>query len=397
MVALLLSPIYLLINFYILRWILRWMGACTKHFKKKWFRVLFIIFYIFVSTSLVTPLLIKEPVIHRFLKQTSNLFLGTFLYILLTIIIVDFIRIILKRMKSINQERLHSRSTFVLAGSLCTIIVISLSTYGILHARNIYTTKYDITIDKSGGSNNSLKIALVADLHLGYSIGNWHMQQMVDKINKMNPDVVCIAGDIFDNEFNAVKNPKEVSQTLRGIKSKYGVYASWGNHDVSEIILAGFTFDSDTAKADDKRMADFLKDSNIQLLTDESILINNDFYLIGRQDYSLAKKFDDVRKEPQELTKDMDKSKPIIAIDHQPKELQVLADAGVDLDLSGHTHDGQMFPGNLFINLMWENACGYLKKDNMHNIVTSGVGVWGPNMRVGTKNEVVEVNVAFHN
>ena len=91
----------------------------------------------------------------------------------------------------------------------------------------------------------------------------------------------------------------------------------------------------------------------------------------------------------------MDSSKPIIVIDHEPKELQELSDAGVDLDLSGHTHDGQMFPGNLTIKLMWENACGYLKKGNMHSIVTSGVGVFGPKMRVGTKNEVCNITVTF--
>ena len=91
----------------------------------------------------------------------------------------------------------------------------------------------------------------------------------------------------------------------------------------------------------------------------------------------------------------MDLSKPVFVIDHQPKELQELADAGVDLDLCGHTHDGQTFPGNLTIRMMWENACGYLKKGDMHNIVTSGVGVFGPNMRVGTAAEICSVTVKF--
>lgn len=91
----------------------------------------------------------------------------------------------------------------------------------------------------------------------------------------------------------------------------------------------------------------------------------------------------------------MDLSKPVFVIDHQPKELQELADAGVDLDLCGHTHDGQVWPGNLTIRLMWENACGYLKKGDMHNIVTSGVGIFGPNMRVGTIAEICSVTVKF--
>ena len=88
-------------------------------------------------------------------------------------------------------------------------------------------------------------------------------------------------------------------------------------------------------------------------------------------------------------------SKQIFVIDHEPGELQELADAGADLDLCGHTHDGQMFPGNILTAMMWENACGYLKKDDMHNIVTSGVGIYGPNMRVGTIAEICSITVHF--
>ena len=91
----------------------------------------------------------------------------------------------------------------------------------------------------------------------------------------------------------------------------------------------------------------------------------------------------------------MDLSLPVLVIDHEPRELQELADAGVDADLCGHTHDGQLFPGNLTIKLMWENACGYLKKGDMHSIVTSGVGLFGPNMRVGTKSEICDIMMHF--
>ncbi len=91
----------------------------------------------------------------------------------------------------------------------------------------------------------------------------------------------------------------------------------------------------------------------------------------------------------------MDLSLPVLVIDHEPGELQELADAGVDADLCGHTHDGQLFPGNLTIKLMWENACGYLKKGDMHSIVTSGVGLFGPNMRVGTKSEICDIMMHF--
>ena len=96
-----------------------------------------------------------------------------------------------------------------------------------------------------------------------------------------------------------------------------------------------------------------------------------------------------------QLTKDLDKTKPIFVLSHEPDELQKTADAGADIDFSGHTHDGQLFPGNLTIGLFWENPCGMIKKDNMYSIVTSGVGVYGTFMRVGTDAEICSVDIDF--
>ena len=139
----------------------------------------------------------------------------------------------------------------------------------------------------------------------------------------------------------------------------------------------------------------FLSDAGIQLLRDEGVLIAGSFYLYGRADAQRPGVGISERKSPQEITQDMDKTRPIIVIDHQPRELAALAAAGVDIDLCGHTHDGQMFPGNLIVRPFWENFYGYLQKGSMHNIVTSGVGLFGPNMRVGTKAEICSITVHF--
>ena len=139
----------------------------------------------------------------------------------------------------------------------------------------------------------------------------------------------------------------------------------------------------------------FLEKAGIRLLREEGVLIEDAFYLYGRPDYGRPGRGIRVRKTPAQLTEGMDLSRPVIVIDHQPRELQELADAGVDLDLCGHTHDGQTFPGNLTARLFWENTCGYLEKDGMHNIVTSGVGVFGPDMRLGTRSEICVITVRF--
>ena len=102
------------------------------------------------------------------------------------------------------------------------------------------------------------------------------------------------------------------------------------------------------------------------------------------------------RLSPSGLLKDADMTKPVIVIAHQPGELSELSEAGADIDLSGHTHDGQIFPGNLTINIAWENPYGVMKVGNMTSFVTSGVGVWGPPMRIGTDNEVMIIDVSFN-
>lgn len=380
------------------RWMFKWMGTCHRHFKGKYFRIVFVVIYAFLATTLLTGFLIKNPVwLHRLLKQISNYWLGAFAYLLISIAIADLVRFIIKRTRLLQKEVYRARKTFIIAGTVVSLVAGSFTVYGILHQKRLYTTTYDVAVNKQVEGMNSLKVVLVGDIHLGYSVGEWKVRQMVNRINKLDADVVCIAGDFFDNDYDAVKNPGKLIRVMNNIESTYGTYACWGNHDLNEPILAGFTFGSngDEAELKDPRMEKFIEDCGITLLTDESVLVDDKFYIVGRDDPQLSEKTGYTRLTPDELTADLDKTKPIIVVDHQPKELQELAAAGADLDINGHTHDGQMFPGNLTIKLMWENACGYLKKDDMHNIVTSGIGVWGPNMRVGTRSEVALINVSF--
>ena len=241
MVALFLAPLYILINAYVVRWMIRWMGACHRLFQTMAFRASFIGVYIILATALLTGFLIKKPAnLHRILKHTGNYFLGTFIYILLVIAVVDFGRLILKYI--FHAPFIGHRSTFVITGLICTILIISLSVYGILHVTHVKTTPYEINVEKTVDGMDSLKIVLLADTHFGYSMGTAQAKRIVKKINAENPDVVCIAGDIFDNEYDAISKPDKLKEILKGIKSKYGVYACWGNHDLNEPILAGFTF-----------------------------------------------------------------------------------------------------------------------------------------------------------
>ena len=399
MLAIFLAPIYILLNIYVLRWGYLWIGNCHHLFQSRIFRIILTVIYTLIALTPLTGFLIRKPAfLHRILKITSNYFLGIFMYILMVLFSIDIVRLILKY--AVHASWIQSRIVFAAVGACCICIVIIISFSGIYHAKHIKVTPYKITVDKSAPDMDSLKIVLLADTHFGYNSGAVHAQEIVDKINEQDPDLVCIAGDIFDNEYDAVREPEKISEILRTIRSKYGVYACWGNHDLNEPILAGFTFKhkkEDSKQLKDPRMKRFLQNSNIQLLEDEAVLIDNSFYVVGRKDASLIEKIEEKRKTPAQLTQKLDKDKTIIVIDHQPKELQDIADAGVDLDLCGHTHDGQTFPGNFTVKFLWENPCGYLQKGSMHNIVTSGSGVWGPAMRVGTDSEICTINLTFSN
>ena len=346
-----------------LRRILRWMKACHGVFHKKKVQIGLVIGYAFVALSLLTSFLLPVSPLQRVLKCISNVWLGVLVYL-------DHdgghcglsLCLALKRTNFARKEHLFNQKHFNPTGWLC--LCHRGQPERLRRGRGQEFADHGLPGHRPQGRGGaeSLRVVLVADLHLGYSIGQWHMNNMVEKINALSPDLVVIAGDIFDNEYDALDDPAKLAATLRTIQSTYGVYACYGNHDIQEKILAGFTFHQDEAKASDPRMDVFLADANIHLLQDEGVLIDDSFYLYGRADYERPGRGIQQRQSPAELTQDMDQSKPILVLDHEPRELQELADAGVDLDLCGHTHDGQMFPGNLTIHLFWKTPAATCKR-----------------------------------
>lgn len=390
MLAVYLSPIYIIANSYLLIRLHRWLGTCNPLFRKTGICVVISLAYVFLAASLLIAFFLPIGPARRIMKLISNYWLGILLYLILAVLMADAICFLLFL---ITKRRLKCRTAA--AGGICAVVVLGLSAWGAYNARIIQVTPYEITVNKDGGRLENLNVVLAADLHLGYNIATAHMMQMVDKINEQNADIVVFAGDIFDNEYEALDDPEELIAVLQKIQSKYGVYACYGNHDVEEKILAGFTFGGSKKKESSLQMDEFLEKAGIHLLQDEAVLVDDSFYLYGRPDAQRPGRGIVRRKTAAELMRGLDTKKPVIVIDHEPKELQELADAGVDVDLCGHTHDGQMFPGNLITALMWENSYGYLKKDSMHNIVTSGVGLFGANMRVGTIAEICPIRVHF--
>lgn len=394
MIFLFLLPFYLGVSSYMMFRFFYWMKHCNHRFNWLRFKVPFAVVYLFMALSPVIAFLLPKSAVAIVIRRISTYWIGIMLYSLLYVVLFDLLRLIAKHTK-LKNTLLFSRGSVISIGSVVVACAVATCLYGIFNARNIKVNEYSVTVNKSCGSDKHLKAVLVADLHMGYAIGVDHITNMVEKINQQDADIVIIAGDIFDNSYDGMDDPEGIKAQLKSIKSKYGVYAVYGNHDIDEKILMGFTFDWGGKQLNSEKMTNFIKECDIKLINDESVLINDEFYLAGRRDTDKPGTEDGTRAEISELTKDLDKTKPIFVLSHEPDELQKTADAGADIDFSGHTHDGQLFPGNLTIGLFWENPCGMIKKDNMYSIVTSGVGVYGTFMRVGTDAEICSIDIDF--
>ena len=239
-----------------------------------------------------------------------------------------------------------------------------------------------------------MKLVLIGDLHLSVNSQLATTRRMVELINAQEPDAVVIAGDIFTSSYEGLAHPEQYAEALRGIRSKYGVYAVYGNHDVEETLFGGFAISPVSQAFRTAQMEDFFRDCGFTVLYDQVVDIGG-VQLAGRVDGEKAGDGTKNRMTPAQLLSDIDQSLPVVVLEHEPKEFKALKEAGADVALCGHTHAGQMFPGNLVVPFFNENAWGHVRVHDLETVVTAGVGYYGPPMRVGTDSEVSVVNLKF--
>jgi len=256
------------------------------------------------------------------------------------------------------------------------VLILVVVIIGMFTVKNLKVTNYSIKTDKF---TNTLNIVLFSDTHLGHQIGYDTVAKIVKKVNAAKPDIVFIPGDIFNTDIKNIKDLEKVTDELSKIKAKYGVFATLGNHD-------GYKGNDDIRK--------FLAKSDIILLQDEVYTVDN-IVIVGRLDARpIERELKDYnRKSIEDLVADSDEKKYTILLDHQPSDVDNAILNNIDLTLSGHTHNGQIFPGSLITNSIFKVGYGHKKFDNTDVVVTSGAGFWGPPIRVGTKSEIVNIKI----
>lgn len=251
---------------------------------------------------------------------------------------------------------------------LSLIFTVVLLGYGYYNYRHPKTNIINIALDKPLADDaKPVKIVAVSDLHLGNGTGKTALKRYVKMINEQNPDLILIAGDLIDNSVVPLYT-ENMMEELSELKAPLGIYMVPGNHEYISGIKAS---------------ARFIQDTPMQFLRDSVVTLPNGMQLIGRDDRSNT-----ARRSLQELMAGIDKSNPIILLDHQPYKLTESEAAGVDLQFSGHTHRGQVWPMNWVTDHIYEQSHGYRQWGNSHIYVSSGLSLWGPPFRIGTESDM---------
>lgn len=308
-----------------------------------------------------------------FFVKAGSWWLGAMLYLTLFFLVADILRGLNSLFNAGDFMKFSWNSD---KGRVAVVVVYAFT--GIVLAFGYYNAKIPVVrnlkiqVDKhlSGGPQ---RIVLVSDLHLGMMISNGRLETLVNAVNSLEPDIVLMAGDVFDEDPGPVIR-NNMGDLLKNLKAGQGVFAVSGNHEYY-------------GNATEARK--YLEDHRITVLSDSTITLPAGIVLVGRQDITGQQMSGKARKSIPELISAIDKNKPIVVMDHQPYKLKEVSAEGIDLQVSGHTHNGQMWPFNYITDAIFEIGYGFGKIGNTHFYVSSGYGTWGPPIRTNSRSEIV--------
>lgn len=344
--------------------------------RRKSHKIIFTVIYLIIV--LFIP--VAEIMAHRsegesisFLLILGYYLLPFLLYLFLIVLLLDILFLLNRLLKVIPAEIIKSQRFRKVRLSLLLIIPVLILIAGAINHSAIKVNEYRIQIPRKNSTIHDLKIALASDFHLREITAKYFMEQFAAKVNSLNADILLLPGDILEgNRQNG--QLEEFEMRFRSIQTKYGTYATLGNHEFYRRNVK----------------LDFFHKSSITLLQDSAIVIDNAFTIIGRNDNHLRS-----RKTIGELMGTVKHDLPVIVLDHRPTELSQVSATDADILLCGHTHHGQLFPFNYITEKVYELSWGYKKIGNTNVFVTSGVQLWGPPVRTAGYSEILVISVDF--
>jgi len=318
--------------------------------------------------------------ISEVLVWVGSFWLGALLYFFLIVLFFDLLRLsntVFHFFPTGISLQMPLVRPWLFGGTI--VVVFLLLAAGYINAINPHVRTVHIHIPKNAGELTNLNAVLMSDLHLGTIVGNGRLEKIVKKANGLNPDIILLAGDILDEDLAPVIR-QNLGKSLSKLYANMGVFGVMGNHE----YIGG----SEPAYR-------YLSDHGITILRDSALKISDSFYLIGREDLQKRQFVGRDRKPLDRLMQNVNHNFPVIVLDHQPFHPESAARSGVDLMLSGHTHHGQLWPLNFITRAIYVVSHGYRKIENMHFIVSNGVGTWGPPIRIGNRPEIVHLQIRF--
>ncbi len=303
-----------------------------------------------------------------------------FLYSISLMLMFDFARMVnnlsggrlMQLIPPVLQPDLKTAVSLVLPLSL-TILVI-----GTFFARSPKVRTYQIHINKPMQSEGPLRIAFLSDLHIGSLVSTANIDVLAERVNQQNPDIILLGGDLIDNSLHLISRHDFLDQ-MRRLKAPLGVYAVLGNHELVNTTP--------------EEMNAFLEIAGIRLLQDEQIDFGS-FILVGRNEHQTQYSRQIERLTPKALIETINQKKPVIVMQHQPADLACLSDLGIDVALAGHTHRGQLFPLHLLQKRQYAQVSRYKTYNQLHSLISDGYGTWGPPIRIGSRSEIVMVELS---
>jgi predicted MPP superfamily phosphohydrolase len=313
----------------------------------------------------------------RTLVTTGYYALPYLLYFMLVVVLTDLVVGGLRLIGVVGRETLRRPAVRLPRFWAMVLVPAAVVFAGILNFAHLQVTPYAIEIQKKSSSRETLRIAFASDFHLGDLTAPGFMAGFVDEVNALHPDLILIGGDVTEGDRRG-EGAEIFASEFRRLRATYGVFGVLGNHE-------GFGGGNRDA---------FFAQSGITLLKDEVRNMGGAFLLAGRLDGGRRDQAAG-RKSITDLLRGAPDNLPLILVDHRPTDLEAVSRTQVDIQFSGHTHNGQLFPVNFITSRQYELTWGYLKKGNTHFVVSCGVQLWGPRVRTVGVSEIVSVDVAF--
>ncbi len=316
-----------------------------------------------------------------FLVWTGSFWLAAMLYFLVAVVLFDVLRLVnylIPFFPQILTNSYEKTKLWLFYGTTGVVFIAVLA--GFINARTPVVRTQTVHIAKSANGLKQLNAVLLSDIHLGTIIGNGHFEKIVDKVQALHPDIILLAGDVLDEDLEPVLR-QNIGETLRRLNAPLGVFAVMGNHEYIGGAEPAYKY---------------LTSHGLQIVRDSVVKINYSFYIIGREDRDKLRFAGQQRMSLEELVAKTDPTYPVILMDHQPYYPEKAADAGIDLQVSGHTHHGQLWPLNHVTSAIFAISRGYAKIGNTHFYVSNGVGTWGPPVRIGNRPEIVNLRITFN-